>query len=281
MRLPTVKGIKYYAGNRAALAARLVEDGVSRRAFLRGSSREDGRITLLTVDFGNLTGHVIRLAESFRRHVDPGGRVIAVQNGDRTNNLRLRAHGIETRGFGLNIGHARALDWGLRSVTSEYVLICDPDSFILSDRFRHEIVGRLERFRVAGIVVADGPQHAYYHPICTALATRIWKESNWSWIEDMRRPELPNDVGWEFTRHLGGLESGAILRPTRVASAGHVFEECFTCTWGTSRIHTRGYEREIDGRTSADTLLYQRQWAEWVERVAAGIDDVDGFPVSA
>src|SRR5262249_31549264 len=69
-----------------AVLSRFVEKGVSRRATFRGRWRNDGKFTLVTVDFRNLTEHVIRLAESFHQHVEPGGRVIVVQNGSRANN---------------------------------------------------------------------------------------------------------------------------------------------------------------------------------------------------
>jgi len=264
--------------NPAAIAGRLVAAGVSRRSTFRGRARRDGRITLLTVDFANLTPHAIRLANSFRRNVDPTGAVVAVQNGTRANNKRLSAHGIETHGFGLNITHGRALDWGMRFITTEYVLVCDPDSFILAPRFREEVFSRLDRFGVAGITIHETADFHYYHPICTAFETRLWKERAWSWIQDYSIPGRPRDVGWELTEELGGFNGEAAIPRTRTGIAGHVYGESFTCTFGTSRIDTAGHEIEIDGRSAAVTRDYHGRWAQWVDRVAAGLDDVSGFP---
>jgi hypothetical protein len=255
----------------------LVDTFLSRSTRWRGQSCDDARITLLTVDY-QVTDHVLRLAASFRRHVEPLGEVVVVQNGPRRNNKVLRAHGIRVVGFGRNLRHGPALDWGMRKVTSKYVLICDPDTFILNDRFRDEILERLDVFGVAGIVVSGEPKHRYYHPICTALATRVWKTSSWSFRDHLDSAELPNDVGYQLTRHLGGLEPDAIIPISRRGYAGQVIAECFTHTWAMSRAQRLTGALAVDGRPVDANRSWQDEWVAWVDRIAAGLDDVEGFP---
>src|SRR5690349_18950114 len=113
----------------------LIRRLISRRTTFRGGSPpRDGRITLLTVDY-HVTEDVMRLVRSFRRFVDPQGRVVVVQNGEVAGNRRLRSMGnviAVNRGF--NVGHGLGLDWGMRQVSTQYTLICDPDAAILSGR---------------------------------------------------------------------------------------------------------------------------------------------------
>ena len=267
-------------GSRPTEAARaLVHRTVSTSARHRGHYERDGRLTLLTVDF-DLTDHVLRLARSFRRHVDATGPIVVVQNGPRSNSRRLRDEGIEVRGFNRNIGHGTGLDWGLRYVQTEYVLVCDPDSFILDRRFRDEVMGRLLAHGVCGIVVSDEPKHQYYHPVCTALETRLWKEAKWSFEPDYASSCVPNDVGHELTRHLGGIEPDALLPRSRTGYGGAIYADSFTNTWGMSRIRIEDHhvDGHIDGRPLELSARWIAEWVAWVDRVAAGADDASGFP---
>jgi hypothetical protein len=266
-------------GLRPRTARRAVEVAVSQRTWLRGRWREDGAITLLTVDFQNLSSYALRLGASFRRAFGDSAPVVVVQNGARRNNRVLRRAGFTVRGFATNLGHGRALDWGLRSVTTQYVLICDPDSFILTEEFRTQVMERVTRFGVAGILVSEAPFHQYYHPICLAFETRLWKQSAVSFIDGPQRSDRPYDVGAAFTTHVGGIVPGALIPETQRGIAGHVFGGSFTNTWGASRITLPENSETIDGRSAEVTRGYHVRWNEWVDRVAAGRDDVTGFPI--
>lgn len=228
------------------------------------------------MDF-DLTDHVLRLIASFRRHIDSAGPVVVVQNGPRRNNRRLRASGARVVGFGANVGHGLALDWGLRAVRTQYVLICDPDSLIVSDRFEREIKRRLRHHGVAGVVISDHWEHQRYHPICTAFDVHLWKKHTWSMEADWT---VPYDVGGELTRHLGGLEAEAVLPKTQeaVLGRGAVWAEGFSNIYGVSRIRDLPDEAVVDGFPVGDMRAYHRSWIAWADAVAAGRAGLAAFP---
>lgn len=222
------------------------------------------------------TSDVLRLARSFRQFVDPTGPVIVVQN-SRDGGV-CRRHGLDSRGFRQNVYHGPSLDWGMRSVTSEYVLICDPDSIIVSRTFEQEIRDRLAAFNVAGIRISRLPKHDYYHPICLAFRTELWKRGGWSLNADWSRPE-PNDAASELTHLLGGVQPAALLPQTRSNAHAHVYADCFSATFGMSRVAEYGDEDIMDGHAHVgERKQYHAAWREWADEVLAGRQTVEELP---
>ena len=97
-----------------------------------------------------------------------------------------------------------------------------------------------------------------------------------SFRDDLGSPEVPNDVGHRLTVHLGGVEPAAVIPLSRAGYAGQVFAECFTNTWAMA--HIRHLDGTVYGRPLDEFQRWQQDWAAWVDRVAAGDDDIDGFP---
>lgn len=251
---------------------KVIRQLVSRRTWLRGAQVGDGQMTLLTVDFG-LTDHVLRLVTTFRRCFGEDAPVIVVENGPWRDGRRLRRAGLRVAGFRSNLGHGLALDWGLRLVRTQYVLICDPDAIIVNGDFASEIFSRLHRFGVAGVVLSQEPSHQRYHPICTAFDANLWRGNPWS-MEDT--PEY--DVGGALTRFLGGLEPRALLPWTAGGWNGSLWANCFSNTYRMARVAGLPDDALMDGMSVAAIRRYHRRWTEWAELVVAGRADETDFP---
>ena len=260
---------------------------LSRRIAFRGSvPKKDGRITLLTVDY-HVTDDAVQLIRSFRRFVDKEGLVVVVQNGSSRNNEKLRAVGARCVSTGSNLGHGLGLDVGMRFVKTQYTLICDPDTIILGPRFREEILSRLAKFDVAG--VKNGS--AFYHPICVAFATQLWKTQAFS-FEQRWHKEPHFDVGGALTYEvLGKLEPEALLPRTRSAGPplpsgqhgavhyyGDVFGDVFANTYCMSRKIREPDRNDFDGWSRAELDAFHVAWKRWVAGIVEGREGVDEFP---
>jgi len=203
--------------------------------------------------------------------------MVAVQNGPRRNNAELRRAGWTVAGLCSNLGHGLALDWGLRHVDTEYVLICDPDTVIVDAAFVDELMPRLQRYGVCGLVISDKPEHQYYHPICTAFRTEFWKRSDWSMNVDWSRGW---DAGTALTDYLGGVEVEAVLPLTRRSKVhGALWANCFSNIYGASRARDTD-DDQLDGRPIELVRAYHHRWRAWADEVAAGSAGVDEFPVT-
>ena len=264
LRNPPAEWAKWYIG-------RTVSHGTRRGR----PANDDGKITLLTVNW-RMTDDVLRLARSFHQFVDPDGQVVVVQNS--RGRRKCRRAGLTNRGFGLNLYHGPALDWGMRSVVSEYVLICDPDCVIINERFVQEVRSRLADHGVAGVRISKFPQHAYYHPICLAFPTRLWKEGRWSLDADWNRTP-PNDAASALTHELGGLNPAALLPKTHSNAHAYVYADCFSATFAGARVAEYDEGDVMDGHASvSDRIRYHALWRAWADRVVEGRASVEEFP---
>lgn len=272
-------------GTRYARAA--LRRAVSRRTTFRGpAAREDGRITLLTVDY-HATFEVKRLVRSFHRFVDPSGPVVVVQNGSVAARRELRSERISRCvGGGVNFGHGLGLDYGMRQVSTQYTLICDPDSAVVDPGFRQEILARVE---LAGAASIDNGA-AFYHPVCLAFSTDAWKRNAISFEE--RWPDW--DVAGQLTDLLGGLRPDGLLPRTRAAGpplastrAGHVhfygevYGDVFTNTYGMSRKVAEPAKTDFEGWPREEIDAYHRRWRAWASAVVDGTGRLEDFPTSA
>jgi hypothetical protein len=235
-------------------------------------------MTLVTVDY-HAGPHVERLVRSFRRFVDPDGPVVVVQNGSTAGNHRFRQLGARCVGLGMNIGHGLGLDLGLRHVRTEFALIADPDSVIVSDRFSSEVLGRASAYGACSI------EREYYHPVCLVFPVSLWKDRPLSFEEDYA---AGRDVAARLTDVLGCVAPGSQLRLTRAAPLPHspawrnacygqVWSEVFSNTYGVARKQLPGTV-EIDGYPLDQVEEYHGRWANWADAVVAGRATVDDFP---
>jgi hypothetical protein len=263
----------------------LVDEVVSSHVRWRGDfDRADGRVTLLTVNW-NTEVLAERLLRSFRRFYDPELPMVVVDNSPRNGGRRsFRRHGARYVTAGVNLGHGLGLDLGMRSVETEYVLLCDPDTVILSPRFRAELEQRLARF---GVAAAD-TGNAYYHPLCTAFRTEHWK-----WGAISLQELFPYwDVGGALTNLLGGVQHDALIgrsrsfgSPLSAALGGHddhylgeVYGDVFSSTYLAARLQAEPDRAEFEGWSRAEVVEFHRVWAEWADAVVDGCASVDDFP---
>jgi hypothetical protein len=263
----------------------LIDEVVSSHVKWRGPlDRTDGCTTLLTVNW-NTEPLVERLLRSFRRFFDPKMPIVVVDNSPRNGGRELFApHRVRYVTTGVNLGHGRALDLGMRWVDTQYTLVCDPDTVILSPQFRLEIERRLREFGVAGVDTGN----AYYHPLCMAFVTEHWKYGAFS-MQEM----FPYwDVGGALTNLVGGVERDALIpktrsfgRPLEPALGGHdvhylgeTYGDVFSSTYLAARLQAEPERAEFDGWTRAEALEFHRRWGAWAESILAGTATVDDFP---
>jgi hypothetical protein len=269
------------------LARAYVRRWLSRQTRFRGRREADGRATLLTVNYHS-TLDTRRLVRSFRRFVSSTWPVVVVENGG----LKARvgypreAHGGEREKvvWGLpNLQHGLGLEVGLRHVTTEFVVICDPDSAIVSDRFWpavHAIV------QAEGICSIDNGA-TQYHPVMMSFPTALWKTTTLSMEQDWSRGF---DAAGQITPVVGGLRPEALLPRTRHAGLampsatagrhhyiGEVYDDVFSNTYSTTRAATAPGEL-LYGWTRADMLAYHDRWRMWVGALLDGVETLDGFP---
>jgi hypothetical protein len=261
---------------------------ISRRLTFRGAAAAaDGRITLLTVDY-HVTDDAVRLIRSFRKFVDPGGPVVVVQNGCCSGNAKLRSLGnvrIVNRGY--NLGHGLGLDWGMRSVSTEHTLICDPDTAIVSKGFKGEVLPRVKEFGAAAV---DNGCH-FYHPICLCFETRLWKTIPFTFEHEWHKKPGWDVAGALTYEVLGGLKVGALIPRTRAAGAplpssrvgtvhyyGDVFGDVFTNTYCMSRKKFEPEREDFEGWTRAELDIFHERWREWIEGILEGSMTMEDFP---
>jgi hypothetical protein len=260
----------------------LVRRALSRRASMRGAVHRDGRCTLLVVDWRS-TDDVVRLVRSFRRFVSGSWPVVVVQN-DSLRRRPFRGLAATLVGPGVNLHHGLGLDWGLRFVSTEYVLICDPDSVVCSADFWFRVRALVDTCGVASI--DNGA--AQFHPICLAMPTELWKRNAVSMEEDWSRGY---DVGGAITELVGFTEEALLQRsrsagpamPSRRPGCSHfigeVYEDLFSNTYGVSRLVEQG-GGILDGWSRSETEDYHAEWRRWADALVAGEQTVDQFPTS-
>ena len=244
----------------------------------------DGLPTLLSVDYR--TGEdVVRLVRSYRRFVSPTAPAVVVLNSGLGPRRALRALGVRVVTAGINLHHGLGLDMGMRSVATEYTLICDPDSVIISDKLWPELRRRVDAFGAASI--DNGA--AYYHPVCLAFRTEIWKRSTLSLQE--RWPEF--DVAAALTPAVGGLREEALLPRTRAAGPplpstrqghvhhyGEVYADAFSNTYCLSRKISEPDRKDFDGWSREELDRFHDRWRAWADGLLTGEVPIARFPTS-
>lgn len=253
---------------------------ISRTTRFRGRARRDDRLTLLTVNYGSRSD-TERLVASFRRFVSKDWPVVVVQNSGWPWGWQIPARVV---GIGRNLHHGLGLDFGMRFVSTEYTLICDPDSMIVGDLWT-TIRPLLHQYGIAGIDFTA----PYYHPICVVFRTEAWKMTSVSLREDWSRGF---DVARALTPLFGGLNPSALLSRTRCAgppiysweeTRGHYVAEVYADVVSNTLGGTRA--REGPSAFAPEEGAYgrivscQNAWRSWADAYLAGAATLDDFPV--
>jgi hypothetical protein len=270
------------------LAQEVVSEVLSRHTRFRGSFQDDDRITLVTVTW-HTNDFALRLLRSWRRfNPDPTAPAIVVDNAPRPGaKTAFEALGARYLTAGLNLNHGPGLELGMRFVDTQYTLVADPDTAIVSAEFLGAVRARLAAHGVAS--VDTGMMH--YHPLCVAFPTELWKYGGFSF--QARWPFW--DVGGELTKLQGGVRTDALIGKRRsygpalapmlgghdVHHLGEVYGDVFTSTYGAARLIAEPERTDFDGWERADMVAFHERWGEWVDDVLVGRSTVDAFPSGA
>jgi hypothetical protein len=258
-------------------ARRFAHEFVSKHTRFRGpAASADGRTTLLSVNY-NSEPEMLRLIRSFRKFC-PGQAVHVVENGNHSGSVRAAADAyVRTPG---NLHHGLGLDWGMRSVSTEWTLVCDPDAAVISADFLPTIRALADAGKgVAGIESA----HTIYHPICLLFRTEFWKGGGFSFRE--RWPWF--DVAGELTAIVGGRDPDTLLKRTKVAGPRfpafpiyliEVYEHVFTNTYVGARIRTDETDEWL-GLPRDVVRPVHEAWSNWVDGVLAGTESPHELPL--
>jgi hypothetical protein len=257
-------------------ARRIVHELVSKHTRFRGpAAHDDGRTTLLTVNYG-AERETLRLIRSFRTFC-PGLPAHVVENGVVSEMVRAKAD-LYLRAPA-NLHHGLGLDWGMRSVTTEWTLVCDPDSAVISAQFLPRATALARSGKgVAGIESA----HDIYHPICLLFRTEFWKGGGFSFRE--RWPWY--DVAGELTAIVGGRDPATLLKRTKVAGPRfsypiylvEVYEDLFTNTYLGARIRTDESDEGL-GLPRAEVLPVHQTWGAWVDGILDDTASAQDLPL--
>jgi hypothetical protein len=252
----------------------------SRTGSFRGACHRDSTPTLLVVNYKN-PRDTLRLIRSWRKFVSPNFPVVVVENSGLPLHFHY-PHATRVVGLGFNLHHGLALDFGLAFVSSEYVVICDPDTIIANPDFWVALKTRIDSYGAASIAI--GTQT--YHPICLAFSCHLWKHNSISMEQDWSRDW---DVAASLTHFLGGVQPGALIQRSRGAGTpvptqhggrhyiAEVYGEVFSNTFGASRILNGAYEfARHEGPLDEFRRLHVR-WRRWADLLVADKASLEDF----
>lgn len=246
---------------------------------IRGTAHDDGQVTLLTVNY-QCRADTERLVRSWSKFV--GAAALVVENSGPPRALP----GARVRGLWVNLHHGLGLDFGLRFVGTQYVVIADPDSIVTSERFWPTVRALVDTYGAASIDIGS----THYHPMLLAFRTDVWKHGRFTMQADWERGW---DVAGALTDALGGMSDEANLprtygagrripstRPGKQHYVAEVYADIYSNTLGASRISVGTKEFGVEeGPLDAFHELHMR-WRAWADAVVAGRATVDDFPTA-
>jgi len=245
--------------------------------FRGGPAANDGRITLLSVNY-NSAPDMLRLIASYQKFVGVDAPLVIVENSDWVRELAQVPNITYVRPPG-NLQHGLGLDYGMRKVETEYTLICDPDTAILSSEFAPRMIELAAKRGISGV----GSNHDIYHPICVLFRTEWWKHGDFTFVQ--------NWPWWDVAGGLTALHSGrdpeTVLKRTRIAGPRlrwpiylvEVYEDLFTNTHFVSRLNSDEGDDEHIGIPRSLIEPIHRAWRSWVDAVVAGETVPSDFPI--
>ncbi len=255
----------------------LVKELVSVHTRFRGlPAQNDGKITLLSVNYNSAPG-IRRLLSSFQTFVGSNSPSVIVENSQWDKAIAQIPDVTYIKPFA-NLHHGLGLDFGMRKVSTEYTLICDPDSAIISSQFAPKMIELAAKRGISGIESA----HWIYHPICVLFRTEWWKmggfsmQEKWPWY----------DVAGELTAINRGRDPETLLHRTRVAGPRfkypiylvEVYEDLFTNTYLGSRVNSSESDEQL-GLPRSLVAPIHGAWENWVDSlVKEGAEYPSQFP---
>ena len=178
------------------------------RARRRLGSLRPGAATIVTVNW-NSWEHLAVLIDLVQRRSPAGTRIVAVDNGSKDGSRRRISDREGVRGvlLPLNIGHEIALDVGVLSADTEYVVALDVDAFPLHDRWLDELLRPLSE---GAMVSGARLNRAYVHPCCWAMRTARFLERGHSFRSHYQPREGGRDASGDVGEEISAAEAPRI-----------------------------------------------------------------------
>jgi glycosyltransferase involved in cell wall biosynthesis len=264
-RVPTTTRPRIVAAART-IGWRVVLPLLRWRARRRERELRPGKITVLTVNW-NSREQLDVLIETVARLSPPGTEVLVVDNASRDGSReRLAAdRRIDAILLPVNVGHDLALDLGVLSCDTEYVVALDVDAFPLHDRWLQQLLAPLKAgARVSGARL----NRAYVHPCCWAMRTARFVEQRHS-FRSRYRPrrhgrDASGDVGEEISaREAPDLYFFDVVSQRGPGDVGTVFGGLVYHNFYATRFRATG-RRRLDGVVERDDAV--SAWDEALRR---------------
>jgi glycosyltransferase involved in cell wall biosynthesis len=167
------------------------------RASRRAGGLRAGGVTVVTVNW-NSWAHLAVLIDVVRRRSPPDTEILVVDNGSVDGSRdRLRAdREVSALMLPVNLGHELALDLGVLSCKTEYVVALDVDAFPLHESWLEELLAPLD----SGAQISGARLNRdYVHPCCWAMRTKRFIEQGHSF----RSHYVPRGPGRDASGDVG------------------------------------------------------------------------------
>jgi glycosyltransferase involved in cell wall biosynthesis len=236
------------------------------RARRRARRLRPGAVTVVTVNW-NSWSHLAVLLDVVRRRSPPDTEILVVDNGsDDESRARLAERDdVRTLLLPANAGHDLALDFGVLSCDTEYVVTLDVDAFPLHDRWLEELLAPLQ----AGAQVAGARlNRQYVHPCCWAMRTARFASRGHSFRSRYRGRaggrDASGDVGEEISvREAPALHFLEVTSQRGPGDVGTVFGGAVYHNFYATRFRATT-QRTLDKAVGAEDA--ERAWEEALAR---------------
>jgi glycosyltransferase involved in cell wall biosynthesis len=177
------------------------------RARARGrlDSLTPGAATVVTVNW-NSWRYLQVLIELVRHRSPASTRIVVVDNGsDDEPRARLaELADVTTIRLPVNLGHELAMDIGVLSVRTEFVVALDVDAFPLHDDWLERLLAPLdEGAQISGARL----NREYVHPCCWAMRTRRFVEQGHSFRANYQPREGDRDASGDVGEEMSAAEA--------------------------------------------------------------------------
>lgn len=236
------------------------------RARRRLAALRQDRVTVVAVNW-NSWSHLSVLIAMVRRRSSDDTEILVVDNGSQDCSRACLAACPDVRKVMLpvNLGHDLALDLGVLSCDTEYVVVLDVDALPLHDRWLQELLAPLN----AGAQVSGARlNRQYVHPCCWAMRTARFVSSGHS-FKSRYRPRAPGrdasgDVGEEISlREAPHLHFFEVTSQRGPKDVGTVFGDLVYHNFYATRFRATA-ERKLDGAVALEDA--ERAWEEALQR---------------
>jgi glycosyltransferase involved in cell wall biosynthesis len=257
---PALKRLAQIAGWRLAVPA------LRARARGRLERLQPGAATIVTVNW-NSWPHLEVLIDVVRRRSPAGTRIVAVDNGsiDGSRERIRERDDVEGLLLPVNVGHELAMDLGVLSCETEFVVALDVDAFPLHEDWLQRLLAPLdEGAQVSGARL----NREYVHPCCWAMRFARFVEQGHSfrahYVPRSEGRDASGDVGEEISAaEAPNLHFFEVTSQRGPGDVGTVFGDLVYHNFYATRFNATS-DQTLDGIVAADDSA--KAWDEALER---------------